>query len=194
MMERENVLRDFLVSSLSQNTALMNYLHFQAKEIIPVQNLIENMIWTLLTDKKGTNTLTQLTMGLIFMNLSMFAETINQDEPDQYEQNIVFSVLKYIETHYRDGTLESISAELKQPVYYLSRLLKKHTKKNFKELLQQRKFQQAEWLLSRTSLPVDAVINAVGYDNSSYFYRIFRKKYGISPKEYRNHPYKDREN
>lgn len=194
MMERENVLRDFLVSSLSQNTALMNYLHFQAKEIIPVQNLIENMIWTLLTDKKGTNTLTQLTMGLIFMNLSMFAETINQDGPDQYEQNIVFSVLKYIETHYRDGTLESISAELKQPVYYLSRLLKKHTKKNFKELLQQRKFQQAEWLLSRTSLPVDAVINAVGYDNSSYFYRIFRKKYGISPKEYRNHPYKDREN
>ena len=72
--------------------------------------------------------------------------------------------------------------------------IKKHTKKNFKELLQQRKFQQAEWLLSRTSLPVDAVINAVGYDNSSYFYRIFRKKYGISPKEYRNHPYKDREN
>ena len=77
MMERENILRDFLVSSLSQNSALTSYLHFQAKEIVPVQNLIENMIWTLLSDRKGINTLTQMTMGLIFMNLSAFADTIN---------------------------------------------------------------------------------------------------------------------
>lgn len=77
MMERENILRDFLVSSLSSNSALTSYLHFQAKEIVPVQNLIENMIWTLLSDRKGINTLTQMTMGLIFMNLSAFADTIN---------------------------------------------------------------------------------------------------------------------
>ena len=186
MMERENILRDFLVSSLSQNSALISYLHFRAKEIVPVQNLIENMIWTLLSDRKGINTLTQMTMGLIFMNLSSFADTINQDGPDQYEQNIVFSVLKYIETHYKDGTLSEISAELKQPTYYISRLLKKHTSNNFKGLLQQRKLQQAGWLLANTSLPAEDIISAIGYDNSSYFYRIFKEKYGVSPKEYRS--------
>ena len=186
MMERENILRDFLVSSLSQNSALTSYLHFRAKEIVPVQNLIENMIWTLLSNQKGINTLTQMTMGLIFMNLSAFADTINQDEPDQYEQNIIFSVLKYIETHYKDGTLSEISAELKQPTYYISRMLKKHTDNNFKGLLKQRKLQQAQWLLANTSLPVEDIICAVGYDNSSYFYRKFREKYGVSPKEYRS--------
>ena len=185
MMERENVLRDFLVSSLSQSSALTSYLHFQAKEIVPIQNLIENMIWTLLSERKGINTLTQLTMGLIFMNLSVFADTINQDGPDQYEQNIVFSVLKYIETHYRNGTLADISAELKQPAYYISRLLKKHTDQNFKELLQLRKLQQAQWLLSNTPLPVEDILGAIGYDNSSYFYRKFKERYGVSPREYR---------
>ena len=185
MMERENILRDFLVSSLSQNTALTSYLHFRAKEIVPVQNLIENMIWTLLSDRKRINTLTQMTMGLIFMNLSAFADTINQDGPDQYEQNIVFTVLKYIEMHYKDGTLAQINAELKQPAYYISRLLKKHTDDHFKGLLQQRKLQQAGWLLANTSLPVEDIIGAVGYDNSSYFYRKFKEKYGVSPKEYR---------
>ena len=185
MMERENILRDFLVSSLSQNTALTSYLHFRAKEIVPVQNLIENMIWTLLSDRKEINTLTQMTMGLIFMNLSAFADTINQDGPDQYEQNIVFTVLKYIEMHYKDGTLAQINAELKQPAYYISRLLKKHTDDHFKGLLQQRKLQQAGWLLANTSLPVEDIIGAVGYDNSSYFYRKFKEKYGVSPKEYR---------
>lgn len=185
MIEEENILKDFLISSLSKNSALSSYLHFQAKEIVPVQNLIENMIWTLLSDRSDTVTLNQTTFSLLFMNLSMFADKINQNSPNQYEQNLVFSALKYIETHYKDGTLADISAELNQPTYYISRLLKKHTHYNFKELLQQRKLQQAEWLLSHTQLSIEAIINAIGYDNSSYFYRKFKEKTKISPKEYR---------
>lgn len=50
-MERENVLRDFLVASLSQDSSLSSYLHFRARDILPVQNLIENMVWTLLSGK-----------------------------------------------------------------------------------------------------------------------------------------------
>lgn len=184
-LDRENVLRDFLVASLSQDSSLSSFLHFQARDILPVQNLIENMVWTLLSGKPGTNTLNQTTFGLLFMNLSMFAETINLDSPTQREQNLVFSVLRYIEAHYRDGSLADVSAELKQPAYSISRLLKKHTQYNFKELLQQRKLQQAQWLLSQTTIPVEAIICSIGYDNSSYFYRKFREKYGCSPKEYR---------
>ena len=33
MIEQENVLRDFLISALSQDTSLTNYLHFQTKDI-----------------------------------------------------------------------------------------------------------------------------------------------------------------
>ena len=186
MIERENVLRDFLLSTLSTDSSTSSYLHFEAKDIIPVQNLLENMIWTIICRKSGTNTINQTTMGLLFMNLSMFADNINQNNPNQYEQNLVFSVLKYIETHYKNGTLEDISAEIKQPTYYISRLLKKHVNANFKELLQQRKLQQAAYLLTQTTLTVEAVMEAIGYDNSSYFYRKFREKYGCSPKEYRN--------
>lgn len=185
MLEKENVLRDFLVSSLSQDSSLSSYLHFQAKDILPAQNLIENMIWTLLSGKSGTNTLNQTTMGLLFMNLSMFADTINQNNPNQYEQHLIFTVLKYIESHYKDGTLTEISNEVNQPAYYVSRLLKKHVNSNFKELLQQRKLQQAAWLLSETLLPVETVMANIGYDNSSFFYRKFREKYGCSPKNYR---------
>ena len=100
----------------------------------------------------------------------MFADAINQDGPNQYEQNLVFSVLKYIETHYKNGSLTEAAKELGQPAYSISRLLKKHTKFNFKELLQQRKLQQAAYLLSQTPLTVEAVMKNIGYDNSSYFY------------------------
>ena len=88
MIEQENVLRDFLISALSQDTSLTNYLHFQTKDILPVQNLLENMIWTLIEQKTGTNTINQISMGLLFMNLSAFADNINQNYPNQYEQTL----------------------------------------------------------------------------------------------------------
>ena len=146
---------------------------------------MENMIWTLINKDAGTNTINQTTMGLLFMNLSLFTDAINKNNPNQFDQNLVFSVLKYIETHYKSGTLSDIADELKQPTYYISRLLKKHTGSNFKELLQQRKLQQAAYLLSQTQLSAETIMDAIGYDNSSYFYRKFREKYGCSPKEYR---------
>ena len=185
MIEKENILYDFLISALSGDASHSSYLHFQAKDILPVQHLVENMIWTLICKKTGTNTINQTTMGLLFMNLSFFAESINQDDPHQYEQNLVFTVLKYIEAHYKNGTLTEISEEMKQPAYYISRLLKRHTDSNFKELLQQRKLQQAAYLLSQTPLSVEQIMENIGYDNSSYFYRKFRDKYGCSPKNYR---------
>lgn len=185
MIERENVLRDFIISTLSQDTSMSSYLHFPAGGVIPIQNLMENMIWTLIHKRTDTNTMNQTTMGLLFMNLSMYADTINQNNPNQYKQNMVFSTLKYIETHYKNGTLTDIAKEIKQPTYYVSRLLKKYTGFNFKDLLQQRKLQQAAYLLSNTPLSVESIMDAIGYDNSSYFYRKFKEKYKCSPKEFR---------
>ena len=185
MIEEENILRDFLISTLAKDSTPAAYLHFQAKDILPVQNLLENMIWTLIHKKSGTNTINQTTMGLLFMNLSTFAESINQNAAGQYEQNMVFSVLKYIETHYKNASLTDICTEYSLPPYYISRLLKKFTGSNFKNLLQQRRLQQAAYLLSQTTLSVEAVMDAIGYENSSYFYRKFREKYGCSPAEFR---------
>ena len=185
MIERENVLWDFLISTLSQNTSLMSYLHFQAREILPVQNLIENMIWTLIEKKKNTNTINQVTMGLLFMNLSSFSIPVVQEQENSYEKNLIFEILKYIESNYKAGTLTEISEMVNLPTYYVSRLLKKYTQNTFKELLQQRKLQQAVYFLTQTTLSIDAIIDAIGYSNSSFFYRTFREKYHCSPKEYR---------
>lgn len=124
-------------------------------------------------------------MGLLLQNLTLFAENINRTLPDSREENAVFTTLQYIETRYRDGTLEEIAARLHMPPYALSRLLTRHTGANFKQLLQQRKLQQAVYLLSHTGMSADAVLEAIGYENSSYFYRKFKEKYGCTPAAYR---------
>ena len=185
MIEEENLLRDFLLSTLSGENTMARYLHIRAKGILPIENILESMIDTLLHQPHGTNTLNQISMGLLFLSLSRFASFINRCAPGQWEQNTVFSILQYIETHYRGGTLAEICAGLNQPAYTVSRLLKKHTGMSFKQLLQQRKLQQAAYLLVNTTMTVEAIMEAIGYDNSSYFHHRFREKYGCTPRAYR---------
>lgn len=185
MLEQENFLRDFLISALAGGDAQHPYLLFHGKGIVPVENLLESMIWTLLQGISGVNTLNATSMGLLFLNLSSFSQSLRLDASGQPEQSAAFRVLGYIESHYKSGTLAEISGLLDLPTYTVSRLLKKHTGSNFKELLQQRKLQQAAYLLTNTPITVDAVMTSVGYDNSSFFFRKFREKYGCSPAEYR---------
>ena len=170
MVERENILRDFLISTLAGDTAINDYLYIRTRGIVPVENLLEN------------------SMGLLLMNLSRFADQIGRGDPQHEEQNLMFSVLDYIEHHYQNGTLAEISELSHLPTYQVSRMLKKRTGKNFKELLQLRRLQQAAYLLQNTTLSIDKIIVHIGYENSSYFYRVFREKYGCSPSEYRLHP------
>ncbi len=187
MIPEGDLLRDFIISVLSPESSFMTYLHFQVADILPIQNLMENMIYTLINQESETiiNTINRTTMGLLLQTLSAYAYRVNENTPSQFEQNLLFTVLKYIDSHYKHGSLEAVATQTKQPPYYISRLLKKHTGKNFKELLLARKMQQAVYLLSHTTLTIEDIYSYVGYDNSSYFYRKFKEVYGQSPRDFR---------
>ena len=51
--------------------------------------------------------------------------------------------------------------------------------------LQRKRLNKAVQLLCDTSLPVNDIIAAVGYENNSYFHRVFRERYQLTPKEFR---------
>ena len=185
LMKRKTMLEDFLLSALSGVDSSISFLHFKSGDILPVHNMIENMIWLLSSENSDTDSMNRLCMSLIFLLLSSYAENIRLDEGDHYEESLILSTLNYIDRNYKSGTLNEISLRLHQPNYAISALLKKHTGFNFKELLKQRKLQQAEYLLTHTRLSADDIMEMIGYNNSSYFYRIFMEMYGMSPRDYR---------
>lgn len=47
-------------------------------------------------------------------------------------------------------------------------------------------YYQAAYYLRCTTLKVDDIGRAVGYSNLSYFHRIFKEAYGLTPKKYRD--------
>jgi YesN/AraC family two-component response regulator len=64
-------------------------------------------------------------------------------------------------------------------------MIKKATNFTFKELLQEKRLNKAKELLDRSQIPITEIVEEVGYDNISYFYRIFKNKYGKTPKQFR---------
>lgn len=180
--EEETPLRRFIVSCLTgENEA--GYLLFHVADILPIQNLIENLLYTLTEEIPNRRGILQNTMGLLFAQLLNHTDALQFETP---EQNAVLHVLRYIEEHYADGSLTEIAARLHYDLPYLSRLIRQETGKKYTELLQEKRLSQAAWLLRNTDRKVDEISFSVGYENVSYFHRLFAARFGQSPKKYRD--------
>ncbi len=182
--EESNPIRDFLIDCLKGESRFVDYLHFEVADVLPIQNLVENLIWTLVNRQNNKRSINQSTMGLLFLQLANYTDTIKTD-PQYAEQQLIFKVLRYIEDNYKNASLGEIAAEMHYDLSWLSREIKAQTGKNFTELVQAKRLNQAAFLLKTTSLKVAQISENVGYENFSYFHRIFRKHYGMSPRKYR---------
>lgn len=183
----DNLLRDFLVGSLCEDSRRTSYLYFHVANVLPIQNLVENMIWSLLNNQWNKRSSNQLTMGLLLLHLINHIEKM---EPGgkAYHQEFEVTVLNYVETQYKDGSLSELAEVMGYNIYWLSREIKKRIGKTYKELVQTKRMNQAAYMLTNSRVSVAEIIRMVGYDNSSYFHRKFKERFGMSPKEYRqNH-------
>lgn len=185
MIGKDNVLADFLVNILRRNQEQGEYLHFKVSDVLQVQNLLENMIYSLVHDQEYDRIINQTTMGLVFLYLLDSVPYAETRIPNQYENMVVMTALKYIEQQYRTATLTCLCDEIHQPIHTLSKLIKNNTGCTFKELLQRKRLSKAVELICDTDLPVNDIIAAVGYENNSYFHRIFKDRYHMTPRAFR---------
>ena len=185
MMEtEENQLRDFIVDCLRGENHSAGYLYFKVAEVLPMQNLLENLIWTIVNKQPNKRSINQATMGLLFLQLMNHMDKMETDAASE-QQKFIIQVLSYVEEHYKSGELTELAEELHFDIYWLSKEIRKRTGKTYTDLVQAKRLSQAAYLLRTTAMNVMDISMAVGYDNISYFHRIFQKKYGMTPRRYR---------
>lgn len=185
MLEKNNSVADFLVDILRKDAYGPQYLYFKVGEVLQIQNLMENIILSLLKKEEHENTINKITMGLIFSYLVQNVDCLATKLPHNYKELIHERTMRYIELHYKNATLGELAGELSMTIYTLSRTIKQEFGHTFKEMLQEKRMHQAAKLLQDTDLVVNDIVAAVGYENNSYFYRKFREKYGTTPDQYR---------
>ena len=69
MMNKENVIADFLVGTLKQNRSIPQYLNFQLQGQNAISNLMENMIISIMDGNNNEDIINQYSMGLVFLYL-----------------------------------------------------------------------------------------------------------------------------
>lgn len=180
--EEETPLRKFLVDCLCGKNTGHNYLHFQISQVKPLQNLIENLIWALLWETPNRRKVSQMTMATLFIQLMGNMDSLMTDNS---EDAAVLKVLRYVEGAYTSGSLSDIAAILHYDVCWLSREIKRKTGKTYTQIVQDKRLAQAAFLLKNTNRNVSDISLAVGYENISYFHRIFSETFGKSPRQYR---------
>ena len=180
-MEEESPLRRFLVDCLCAGEPGPGFLYFQASGMQSVQNLVENLLSTLLTDFPMKRRISSLTMSLLFLELSSHTEMLYAPEHEA-----VLRVLEYVESNYVSGSLTELAEHLHYDMVWLSREIKRRTGSTYTQLVQKKRLAQAGFLLRNTHRNVAEISSAVGYENVSYFHRLFFGEYGITPKEYRD--------
>ena len=185
MVGQDNTLGAFLAATLRGERGQGAYLHFRVSDVLPVQNLVENLVFSLVMRPQNRRSIERTTMGLLFLHLMNYTERIQTQTLPQYDNALVITVLRDIEENYRDSSLTELAQRLNQSVTRLSTLVHTATGKTYKQLLSQKRFLKAEALLTGSSMPVSEIIARVGYDNTSYFHREFLHRHGMSPGAYR---------
>ena len=95
------------------------------------------------------------------------------------------AVLSYINRNYRTVTLPELAAHFHYSETHLSRLLRAETGDSFSHLLLSVRLSHAQLLLCDTDFGMEEISAEIGYDAPAYFFRAFKKTYGITPLAYR---------
>ena len=91
----------------------------------------------------------------------------------------------YIQAHYQRVTLEVMAGKFNLSEPYISKYFKEKAGVTFGDYVQQIRMKKAKTLLKNSNMTVEAVAESVGYPNVEHFSRLFKKKYEVSPSQYR---------
>lgn len=187
LSESDNIIFSFLLKSIYLNKNNKGeYLYFKVSDEKGIQEILEKIIIEIYEPNIMSSTTIKLLVGLLIVELIKKPNNIEVYSEDNYDNLITIEVLKYIDKNYTNATLFEIAKTLKQPHYKISKLVKKQTNMTFKELLQEKRLNKAKQLLNETDISVVEIISLVGYENLTYFYKIFKEKYGYTPKNYKS--------
>ena len=102
------------------------------------------------------------------------------------ESEKVKIAITYIRDHYNEPLqILSVADATGYSVVHFSRFFKKITGQTFSEYLMDYRLGAAAQLLAKSDQSVSEIAQTIGFDNLSYFCRIFKHKYHSTPRQYR---------
>lgn len=108
------------------------------------------------------------------------------DFNDIKHQNVIFQTTAYIKEHLTEKlSLDQVAERVYLSKSYFCRIIKDELGCTFTEYVNRLRIERSKALLRSTGISIAEVACSVGFDDQSYFTRIFKKQTGMAPGKYR---------
>ncbi|MFB9276179.1 response regulator [Cohnella cellulosilytica] len=95
-------------------------------------------------------------------------------------------VIGYIDARYQEAiSLESVAGQFLVSKEHLSRVFKASTGENLSDYIVRRRMEKARMLIADEGVSIKHAAQLIGYEDVAYFYRVFKKHFGMTPGELR---------
>lgn len=116
----------------------------------------------------------------------MIDTVMNILKGDEKDKSIVRTVTDYIDSNLdKEITRESLAEQVYLNQDYLARIFKKENGESLGNYITRKRVERAKEYLIKTNESVNTIALRVGYDNFSYFTKVFKSSAGVTPKEFR---------
>ncbi len=194
--KKEEECNDFIFQFMGDNIQLgkgKNYLDFfpafcDEKSISNLHDFADRLIHAMMFPKFGS---TYTIKGLI-CELFQYLDTeeryrIDNIKLDFHSDQQLFSRIGHLMEE-TDGRMSRSALEkaLSYSGNYLNAIVNKYAGMNLRDYGLTFTLKKAALLLEDTTQPVSAIESQLGFTNRTHFYKVFKKKYGLTPGEYRS--------
>ena len=146
----------------------------------------KNLFYELFKYAEKHNAYNSLKVSSCINNITLFYldhfKNIKENENNGYMHQIV----NYIEKNYNCNiTIEDLAKKAHLSPTYFIKKFREYTGFSPLHYLHHTRMEQARYLLGQTNLPINSIMEQVGYFDFSYFTKYFKKYYGMTPSNYR---------
>lgn len=192
-LSQNDLLSSFFIHAIYQSEDYNDYILFKSSESKEVPKLMQTILCEYFDKGLCSNEIINSYMVIILSELLRIIEKQTNSENYALLKNTkITDIILYIQNNCEAATLASVAEHFHFHPNYLNSVIKKFKGNNFTFILQEAKLKKACFLLKNSDLPVVEIAKNIGYENISFFYKIFKKVYGCTPAEYKkiNLPYK----
>lgn len=123
--------------------------------------------------------------------IEQFLEQLCQagQSPDKEDKNrmIVDAIKEFVEKNALDAnlSLQTIASNFKMSTAYVGRIFKQYENASVGDYINGHRLDRAKAMLVDSDYSVKEIADYLSFNNASYFITLFKKRYGVTPKEFR---------
>lgn len=186
LLRQTNIISNFFNGALYLDN-LNHYMLIDTRNDTNIKDLVLEMCGQFLEQKNFYDIVNNAQMVYLFsIIVQNYEDNITFSNKALENNPIIIHMISYIEHNFKTIVLQDLAKHFNYSPSHCSRMIKKYTKLSFTDLVLNIKFTKIKNLLKNSNKPIYKIAEENGFNNIEHFNRLFKKRFKITPNEYRD--------